>query len=108
MLFHTKCLLCFAILLILSACSNGQSPFKAKYTSPDEVVVTYQGKNYTLNRFQKNDGLPFQYSFENDGDLDLMVAGKEYEIDSPYDRDKKKTTKKTSLKKKKNQKTTKK
>lgn len=72
------------------------------------MVLTYQGKNYNLNRLQKTEGLPFQYSFENDGDLDLMVAGKQYEIDSPYDTDKKKTTKKAASKKKKTKKKTKK
>ncbi|MBM9511110.1 hypothetical protein [Desulfogranum marinum] len=55
-------------------------------------MVTNQGKNCNLNRFQKTDVIPFQYIFENDGDLDIMVAGKEYEIESLYDRDKKKKT----------------
>ncbi len=92
MQLRTQHLLCFSVLLALSACNREQPPFETKYTSPNDVMVTYQGKNYHLNRFQKKGCLPFQYNFENDGDLDLMLNGKEYEIDSPYDRDKKLTT----------------
>lgn len=89
---------------LLSACGSEKMPFEAEYTSPNEVIITYLGKQYSLNRFQQNDGFPFEYSFEADGDLDLIIDGKEYEIDSPYDVDKKKKSvkkKKTYVKKKK-------
>ena len=56
-------------------------------------TIEYQGKRYRLNRYSQSGVLPFDYSFESDGDLDLVINGREYEIESPYDRDstKKKT-----------------
>ncbi|MCI5150879.1 MAG: hypothetical protein D3916_16100 [Candidatus Electrothrix sp. MAN1_4] len=76
----------------LAACGP-DLPFTAEYTSPNQVIITYQGKQYTLNRYGIPASVPFSYRFEDDGDLDLTVDGKLYEVDSPYDRDKKKKKK---------------
>lgn len=75
--------------ILLAGCGS-ERPFSAKYTSPNQVIITYKGKQYTLNRYGVAASVPFEYQFEADGDLDLTIDGKEYEIDSPYDRDKKK------------------
>ena len=77
-----------------------ERPFSAKYTSPNQVIITYQGKQYTLNRYGIPASVPFRYRFENDGDLDLTIDGELYEVDSPYDRDKdkKKVNKTTATK----------
>ncbi len=79
-------------------CSQEKPPFKAVYTSKDDVTVTYQGKKYLLNRYNPSTKTPFAYSFESDGDLDLAFGDKHYEVDSPYDVDNKK---KKSVRKKK-------
>lgn len=86
-------------LLLLNSCGGEKRPFTAQYTSQNDVLITYGGKQYHLNRFKRSVGLPFEYSFESDGDLDLRIDGKNYEVDSPYDTDKKKKTKKTVKKK---------
>jgi hypothetical protein len=70
-------------------------PFEAEYTSRNQVIITYQGKRYTLDRYGIPAQTPFSYRFEQDGDLDLKIDGRLYEVDSPYDRDKKKVKKKT-------------
>ncbi|MCI5131451.1 MAG: hypothetical protein D3904_07970 [Candidatus Electrothrix sp. EH2] len=86
--------------IFLSGCGS-DLPFSAKYTSPNQVIITYQGKLYTLNRYGIPASTPFKYRFENDGDLDLNINGEVYEVDSPYDRDKKKKKiKKKPVKKK--------
>lgn len=98
-------LACLLPLILLMSCGEEKRPFEAQYLSPNEVIITYQGKRYPLNRFTLTRNLPFTYSFESDGDLNLTLNGKEYDIDSPYDRDKKK---KKVVKKKKKKSTTKK
>lgn len=100
MILRTNIILSIVFTLVLSACSNNPPPFKAKYISSDDVLVTFKDKQYHLNRFRQNDQVPFGYAFEPDGDLDLFIDGKEYEIDSPFDVDKKKKTGKTVKKKK--------
>ena len=100
---------CLAVLLtvclfISSGCDN--RPFKAHYTSADTVEVSYQGKSYLLNRYGAKTKTPFSYSFESDGDLDLNINGREYEVDSPYDRDSKKKPVKKKAKVQKKKKTT--
>ncbi len=86
--------------ICLAGCGS-ERPFSAEYTSPNQVVIIYQGKEYTLNRYGISPSVPFGYRFEDDGDLDLTVNGRLYEVDSPYDRDKdkKKIKKKTKVKK---------
>ncbi len=69
-------------------------PFEAKYTSRNQVIITYKGKQYTLDRYGIPTRAPFTYRFEDDGDIDLTIDGQVYDVDSPYDRDKKKTKKK--------------
>ncbi|MEN8189722.1 MAG: hypothetical protein ABFS19_07735 [Thermodesulfobacteriota bacterium] len=90
-----------SFVFLFSGCSTEKRPFTTKYTSKDSVEVTYQGKAYHLNRLAPAIKTPFSYEFEADGDLNLVVNGKSYEIDSPYDVDKKKKkkTRKTSSKK---------
>lgn len=66
--------------------------------SRDTVAVTYQGKRHLLNRHGSSAPVPFQYQFEEDGDLDLVIDGRSYEVDSPYDRDR--SRKKKAVKKK--------
>ncbi len=95
----TPWLLAVGMVFLLSACGE-DLPFAADYTSRNRVVVTYQGKQYTLERYGIPAQAPFTYRFEDDGDLDLTIDGRTYEVDSPYDRDKKKkTTSKKSKKK---------
>ncbi len=86
--------------ICLAGCGSDR-PFSAEYTSPNQVVIIYQGKQYTLDRYGIPASVPFSYRFEDDGDLDLTIDGKLYEVDSPYDRDKKKVNKKTKTVKKK-------
>lgn len=85
--------------VFLSGCGSDR-PFSAKYTSPNQVIITYQGKQYTLNRYGIPASTPFQYRFEDDGDLDLNINGELYEVDSPYDRDKRKKKVKKTVRKK--------
>jgi hypothetical protein len=86
-------------LFLTLSCSQENRPFQAKYLSPNQVLITYQGKQYTLNRYGVSAQTPFQYRFEPDGDLDLFIGGSSYDVDSPYDIDRKKY-KKSSTKKK--------
>lgn len=76
-------------------------PFEYRYTSANTVQIKYMNSFYELNRFGPRTNTPFQYAFEPDGDLDITIAGKTYDIDSPYDID---TKKKSSSKKKKRKK----
>ena len=69
--------------LCLTGCGP-DLPFSARYTSPDQVIINYQGKQYILNRYGIPSSVPFSYRFEEDGDLDLTINGKLYEVDSPY------------------------
>ena len=73
-------------------------PFTAEYTSPNQVIIQYQGKQYILERYGIPTPVPFSYRFEDDGDLDLTINDELYEVDSPYDIDKKKKKKKVKKK----------
>ncbi len=89
------------ILVGLVGCGSSNNPFEAQFMSRDEAIVTFQGKQYHLSRFQEAPAdLPFEYAFEPDGDLDLTLDGKEYELDNPFDIDSKKKKKTTTVKKK--------
>jgi hypothetical protein len=83
--------------IFLTGCGS-ERPFSAKYTSPNQVLIIYQGKQYALNRYGISPSVPFGYRFEDDGDLDLTIDGRLYEVDSPYDKEKKKVTKKVETK----------
>ena len=78
-------------------------PFEYRYLSANQVQIRYQEKVYDLQRFGPKINTPFDYAFEPDGDLDITIAGKTYDIDSPYDIDKPKK-KKVKKKKKKTRK----
>jgi len=89
--------------MFLGSCLVGcgpDLPFTAEYTSPNQVIIQYQGKQYTLERYGIPTSVPFSYRFEQDGDLDLTINGSFYEVDSPYDRDKKKKKVEKKAKKK--------
>ncbi len=86
------------LLFSLSACSSDR-PFSYTYKSPTEVDIIYKGVTYSINTLSKQNDLPFEYEFESDGDLDLTIEGKEYELESPYDIDKKSKKKKVAKKK---------
>lgn len=86
-------------LMMFTGCSGEKRPFEVQFTSRDEAVVTYKGKAYRLNRFLPVADVPFTYSFENDGDLDLEVDGRSWDIDNPYDIDNKKKVVKKEKKK---------
>lgn len=77
-------------LFLTLGCSQEKLPFTAKYTSPNQVVVTFQGRQHTLNRHGPAAQAPFRYHFEPDGDLNLFIDGREYDVDSPYDVERKK------------------
>ena len=59
-------------------------PFQYEYTSPDDVRINYLGTTYALNK-NRHSQAPFDYAFEPDGDVDIVIDGVEYEIESPYD-----------------------
>lgn len=83
--------------LFLMGCSQ-DLPFEYRYLSRDVVQIQYQGNIYQLNRLGRKVPAPFDYQFESDGDIDITVDGKTYDIDSPFDIDKPKVKKKTTKK----------
>jgi hypothetical protein len=84
-----------------AGCDRNDRPFTARYISENQVIVTYKNTSYTLNRYGLPARTPFRYRFEPDGDLNLFIGGTEYDVDSPYDIDRKKRrTKKKSAEKK--------
>lgn len=86
---------CIVVLVAVLLCScSSEKPFTARYVSASEVIVSYLGKDYRLNRFTQPKTVPFGFSFEADGGVDLQFGNDHYEVDSPYDRDKKSTKKK--------------
>ncbi|MCG8688836.1 MAG: hypothetical protein MI892_28460 [Desulfobacterales bacterium] len=87
------------LIIVFMGCGRNL-PFEYRYLSPSSVEITYQGQKYLLNQYGDSASTPFDYSFESDGDLDIRIEGKDYEIDSPYDVDKKKKKKKKTTKKK--------
>ncbi len=78
---------------------GGDLPFEYRYLSANLVQINYLDKVYELERFGEKIDAPFNYEFEPDGDLDIFIAGKAYDIDKP----KKKSVSKKSVSKKKNQ-----
>lgn len=90
-----------AIGFLVSIFGCGQDlPFEYQYLSANQVQIKYQGQEYVLNRWGGKVSAPFDYEFESDGDLDIMIGGKVYDIDSPYDIDKSKKKSKKIKKKK--------
>ena len=95
-----------AVAFLATGCGQDR-PFDYQYLSANQVRVDYSGKSYVLNRFGPRVNTPFEYAFEADGDLDVTIGGKTWDIDSPYDIDtskskkkkKKSTSKKTKRKK---------
>ncbi|MGR0482625.1 MAG: hypothetical protein ACTFAL_14815 [Candidatus Electronema sp. V4] len=91
-------LLAAGCMALFSGCSSEPPPFAAEYISQNRVLVTYQGRQHVLNRYGSSAPVPFKYRFEEDGDLDLLIDGRTYEVDSPYDRDVSKKKKKKAAK----------
>lgn len=88
-------------LTMISILGCGQDlPFEYRYLSANTVEIKYLDHLYQLDRFGQRADVPFDYEFESDGDLDIVIGGKEYEIESPYDIDKPKKKKKKSVSKK--------
>ncbi len=83
-----------SFLFFITAGCGEDLPFEYKYTSANVVMIKYKGSIYELDRFGMKTAAPFTYRFEPDGDLDIMIDGKVYDIDSPYDLDKPKVSKK--------------
>lgn len=85
---------------VFAGCGGPDLPFQYTYTSPDTVDIILNGISHRIGKnLPPADNLPFQYNFEPDGDLNITVAGKSYEIESPYDNDSKiKKKKKTATK----------
>lgn len=93
--------------IFLSACGGGgerefeeEGPLKYRFLSSAKVEVVYGGKTYMMNRYGDND-VPFRYDFEDDGDLNIYIGGRSYDLDSPYDIEYKKKKKKKKVVKKK-------
>jgi hypothetical protein len=65
--------------------------FEYRFSECREVVIKYQGQLYTVRQNDGYDGdrfnqtLPFVYEFEDDGDLDIRINGRDYDLDSPCD-----------------------
>ncbi len=94
--------------LLIFGCGQ-DLPFDYKFVSANTVQINYMDKVYELDRYGPKLNTPFEYQFESDGDLDIMIAGESYDIDSPYDIDKpkkKKTKKKRSTSKRSSSKRT--
>ena len=86
---------------MISVLGCGQDmPFEYRYLSANTVQIKYLDQVYQLDRFGERVDAPFNYEFESDGDLDIVLAGKKYEIESPYDIDKPKKKKSVSKKRK--------
>ena len=67
--------------LPLVSCSSEELPFTYFYLSRDTVDTGFQGKSYLLQQGERRPA-PFAYAFEPDGDMDITIDGKSYEIDS--------------------------
>ncbi len=76
------------VFLILLVCCSGQPEPEVEFLSPSVAKVTYQGREYLLEKDQPPPpDFPFEYRFEEDGDLDLRIGGRWVEFDNPYDLD---------------------
>lgn len=67
--------------------------FEYRFSECREVTLKYKGETYILRQNDNLDGdrfnqtLPFVYEFEDDGDLDIRINGRDYDLDSPCDID---------------------
>jgi hypothetical protein len=67
--------------------------FEYRFSECREVVIKLKGQLYTVRQNDGYDGdrfnqtLPFVYEFEDDGDLDIRINGRDYDLDSPCDID---------------------
>ena len=72
----------------LSAPDQGliyEGPFAVRYLTSKSAEVKYAGQTYQISDGINHSEYPFQYAFEEDGDIDLILNGREYEIESPED-----------------------
>lgn len=62
-----------------------EGPFAVRYLTSKSAEVNYDGKTYQISNAINHSEYPFQYLFEDDGDIDLTLNGREYEIENPED-----------------------
>ncbi len=78
---------CLAFLFLYS-CSQVPELPEVEFPSPTTARVIYKGREYLLEKgAPPPEDFPFPYRFEEDGDLDLKIAGRWVEFDNPYDID---------------------
>jgi hypothetical protein len=77
------------------------NPLEYRYISSSIVELRMNHQVYRLKRYGEPVQAPFRYQFEDDGDLDVVINGRVYDIDSPYDIDIKTSKKKKQKTKKK-------
>jgi len=88
-----------SVFFLLAGCGKSSNDFrtfgrdtegkvmKYRYLSADTVEIMVAGVVYPLTMDGPRVRTPFGYEFEDDGDIDIRVGGKIYDIDSPYDYD---------------------
>ena len=62
-----------------------EGPFEVRYLTSQSAEVKYEGRLYQISNAVNHDEYPFRYSFEDDGDIDLILNGREYEVENPED-----------------------
>ena len=68
--------------LFLITIGCGQDlPFEYQYVSANMVQIKYLNSVYELSRYGDKINAPFEYEFEADGDLEIIIADKAYDID---------------------------
>ena len=81
-------------LTFLFGCSNSENqtrsytkegPFRYNYTAPGKITVIFKTQKYYLTYNNNNKYAPFNYSWEDDGELNINHGGRRYDFDSPYD-----------------------
>ena len=86
--------LAIIVLLIASTINaeewQDEDYFKYKFTGPESAIIMVNGEKYHIKQNDINDGrpypdLPFSYEFEDDGDVDIELYGRRYDLDNPAD-----------------------
>jgi hypothetical protein len=93
----------FFLMFFTFACDTNTTPrtptfkhmgsFEYRFSECREVVIKYLGQLYIVRQNDEYDGdrfntlFPFVYEFEDDGDLDIRINDRAYDLDSPCDID---------------------